>query len=139
MSVKCSYAECKRGCTTSCFVKDHRLYRPSNGTEGEGFTSSYCDNCIHQNPDPEAGKNCEILLSTLCYSPNEKEYPTQWHYDALGHPTCSDHVNWNWDDDGDPDDPDNPNKPPDPPDPRQLNLFPLYHPELHDNLVRTSI
>lgn len=60
-----------------------------------------------------------------CY-PTEPEYPKEWIYDALGHPTCTKYVNWNWGTDGDPDDPDNPKAPPPPPDPRQLNIFPLY-------------
>jgi hypothetical protein len=102
-----------------------------------GFTSAFCDNCLHDNPDPEKKPKCEILTATMCFYPTDPEYPLEWIYDSLGHPRCTKFVNWNWSSDGDPDDPDNPNKPPDPPDPRQLNLFPLFHPELIQESVKT--
>lgn len=116
--------ECKRGCTDKCFAEN--LYRPSNGSEGCGFTSCFCDNCIHENPDPESGKKCELLTSSMLYYPTEKGYPMEWNYDPEGNPRCTKFVKWDWGNDGDPNDPDNPNRPPDPPDPMQLNLFPLY-------------
>lgn len=115
-------AECKRGCGEVCRAKD--LYRPSNGTEGMQFMSEFCDHCIHENH--EKGKFCKIVGMTMALDPFEEGYPTEWKYDALGHPTCTAYVNWNWDTDGDPDDPDNPKAPPPPPDPNQLHLFPLY-------------
>lgn len=124
--MKCTtYAlECKRGCTDKCAAENS--YCPSNGSEGMGFTSSFCDHCLHDNPDPEKNPKCEILTATMCFYPTDPEYPLEWIYDSLGHPRCTKFVNWNWSSDGDPDDPDNPKRPPDPPDPRQLNLFPLY-------------
>lgn len=121
--------ECKRGCTTDCLCKDS--YYPSNGTEGMHFTSQFCDHCIHDNPDPDKKPKCDILTAAMCFYPTDPEYPREWIEDANGrNPRCTKFVNWNWGTDGDPDDPDNPKRPPDPPDPRQLNLFPLYHPEL---------
>lgn len=134
--LKCkTYAgECKRGCTDKCAAEN--AYYPSNGTEGCGFMSEFCEHCIHDNPDPESGKKCEIILLAMCYDPTEPQYPREWIYNSLGHPTCTKYVNWDWGNDGDPDDDDNPKRPPPPPDPRQLNLFPLFHPELND---RTSI
>lgn len=119
-------AECKRGCTDQCFIELHKIYRPSNGTEGMIFEEHFCSNCIHDNPDPNHPKKCELIIGAYCAYPTDPEYPIEWKYDALGHPTCTKFVNWDWNKDGDPDDPDNPNKPPDPPDPNQLNLFPLY-------------
>lgn len=98
-------------------------YRPSNGTEGDGFMASHCFQCLHDNPDPDQNPKCDILTASMCYGLNDPEYPKQWVYKD-GKPTCLSFVKWDWDN-GDPNDPDNPNKLPDPPDPRQLNLFPL--------------
>lgn len=99
-----------------------RKYRPSNGTEGMMFAESFCDQCMHQCPDPRANKNCDIAMRTFIHEIDEKEYPLEWQYDATGHPTCVAFVNWNWeqDDDGEwilptPTEPDF--------DPNQLMLF----------------
>lgn len=119
-------ADCKRGCEGTCRMK--HSYRPSNGTEGMIFTSEYCDHCIHENS--EKGKHCKIYTATLFFAPYEPEYPIEWRYNSLGHPTCTAYVNWNWGENGDPDDPDNPWAPTPPPDIRQLDLFPLYPTEL---------
>lgn len=100
-------------------------YRPSNGTEEMWFDDEFCNHCIHQNPDPDAHKNCEISCRAFCYNIDDEEYPREWQYDSMGQPTCTAFVNWNWGEDGDPDDPENPKAPPPPTDPRQLNLFPL--------------
>lgn len=111
-------------------MKPGEPYRPSNGTEGWIFENKFCSRCIHQHPNPDAGKNCEIAMRAFCFDLGEKEYPREWQYDAMGDPTCTAFVNWDWGNDGDPDDPDNPKAPPPPSDPRQLNLFPLYPTEL---------
>jgi len=128
--LKCRYSNCKRGCVDKCAAANS--YHPSNGTEGISFMEDFCDQCIHQNPDPDPkytkAKNCEICMLTMCYTPNDPEYPREWIYNAEGRPTCTNFVKWDWDNDGDPDDPDNPKAPPPPPDPRQLNLFPLFDP-----------
>jgi hypothetical protein len=97
-------------------------YRPSNGTEGEGFIDQYCMNCLHCDPDPEGKKQCDILCRSLCYNVSEPEYPTEWQWIA-GEPKCTAHVKWDWGNDGDPDDPENPNVPPSQ-DPDQL-CFPF--------------
>lgn len=134
--MKCAWANCKRGCADKCAAEN--TYYPSNGTEGVSFMEDFCDQCIHQNPDPDPqytkAKNCEICLRTMCHYPSEQEYPKEWIYDANGRPTCTAWVKWDWDNDGDPDDPDNPKAPPPPPDPRQLNLFPLHPREDHFNV-----
>jgi len=97
-----------------------RKYRPSNGTEGMGFTEAFCDNCLNQHPDPDNKKQCMILCRTMCYDINEKEYPEEWIYGEDGEPTCTAFVKWDWgkDDDG------NWIEPPPPPfdDPNQLCL-----------------
>lgn len=102
------------------------LYRPSNGTEGMGFEECFCMNCLHTDPNPEGKKQCEIWMRALMYDTGDPQYPLEWTYDALGHPTCTAHVNWDWGTDGDPDDDNNPKRPVPPPDLTQLNLFPLW-------------
>lgn len=137
----CQYSgPCKRNCVSKCQAED--LYRPSNGTEGMIFMEDFCDQCLHQNPDPDPkytkAKNCEICLASMCYSPCDPEYPTEWRY-VNGKPVCTKFVKWDWDTDGDPDDPDNPKAPPPPPDPTQLNLFPLYPTELELTFEKVTI
>lgn len=105
-------------------------YYPSNGTEGMIFCEEFCFQCLHCDPDPEGEKQCMILCRTLVHGPNDPEYPKEWTYTEDGHPTCTNHVKWDWNRDGNPDDPDNPLAPPPPPDPNQLNLFPLYPDEI---------
>jgi hypothetical protein len=116
--------ECKRGCSDTCACD--KSYYPSNGTEGMWFMDKFCSQCIHDNPDPESGKKCELITATMCLYPTEPGYPGEWIYDVNKKAVCTKWVKWDWGNDGDPDDPSNPKKPPDPPDPRQLNLFPLY-------------
>lgn len=79
-----------------------KKYRPSSGTEGIWFTDKFCDHCIHQHPDPDNPKQCNILMRTMCYDVNEKEYPEEWTYNESNKPTCTAHVKWDWgkDDDG---------------------------------------
>lgn len=96
------------------------------------FMEDFCAQCMFENPDPDKKPQCEIIMLTMSYYPTDPEYPKEWIYGADGHPKCTKFISWNWGD-GDPDDPDNPKRMPDPPDPRQLNLFPLYHPELIPN------
>jgi len=73
------------------------------------FTDKFCDNCKNQNPDPEGGKNCDILCRTLVYDIKDDEYPEEWTYDKDDDPICTAHKPWNWDELGDPDDPENKN------------------------------
>lgn len=124
MKCKTYNTECKRECTTVCACENS--YRPSNGSEGMGFTGEFCDNCVHENPDPDSKRKCELLSATMMLDPWEKGYPREWQYTPEGKPTCTAFVKWDWGNDGDPDDPDNPKKLPDPPDPCQMDLFPLY-------------
>ena len=71
-------------------ANDRRLYRPSNGSEGEWFMSRWCDRCVK---DSEA-KPCRILGRTMAFDTRDKEYPGEWIEDGNG-PKCtafSDHV-----------------------------------------------
>jgi hypothetical protein len=104
-----------------------KKYRPSNGTEGMGFTEHFCDRCINQHPDPDNPKQCMILCRTMVHDVKDKEYPEEWTYDDNGRPTCTAWKKWDWgrDDDGNWIDP--PEMPPD--DPNQL-CFPFLFDEL---------
>jgi hypothetical protein len=106
------------------WYKDGEPYRPSTGTEGMDFECKFCNNCMHQNPDPNSKRHCDILMRAFWYNIGEEKYPREWQY-KNDQGTCTAFTKWDWGNDGDPDDPDNP-RAPIPPDPNQLNLFPLY-------------
>lgn len=56
-----------------------KLYRPSNGTEGDIFMALFCDRCVHDNFDENTLKGgCEILARTLFFGVNDPEYPEEW-------------------------------------------------------------
>lgn len=103
-------------------------YQPSNGTEGMWFMGKFCDNCLHQHPDPDHPKQCNLIMRSMCYSPKDKEYPEEWTFDEKRNPICTKFVKWDWgkDDDG------NWIDPPPPPidDPNQL-CFPFIFDELN--------
>lgn len=109
-----------------------KLYRPSNGTEGEHFMDKHCMNCIHCDPNPDGKKQCDILFRALSFDTNEKEYPVEWTYDSEGKPTCTNWRKWDWGNDGNPDDPENP-KAPVPVNQNQISLFTLYPDETNFN------
>jgi hypothetical protein len=102
---------------------DIRKYRPSNGTEGDGFMSNHCYQCIHEKfiHTNQHGKQCDILDRTMMHGVDDEEYPTEWVYNENNKPTCTNWEKWDWGNDGDPDDPDNP-KAPVVEDPNQLCL-----------------
>lgn len=79
-----------------------KLYRPSNGTEGEYFMAEHCYQCIHENPKADAKPKCEIITLVMCFDTKDKEYPKEWCYDENGDPTCTKFTKWDWgnDDDG---------------------------------------
>lgn len=108
-------------------------YLPSNGTEGMYFTSEFCDCCIRQHPDPDNKRQCnDILLEALIGN-----QPPEWKYDAMGSPTCTAFVNWDWgnnDDDRGWNEP----PPPEPIDPNQL-LMPFGFEELFPTLFGEDI
>lgn len=81
---------------------ERKKYQPSNATEGVGFIESHCMKCIHCDPDPEGEKQCEILMRTMVYSVNDKEYPNEWVY-LDDKPTCTKWQKWDWEKDGPPD------------------------------------
>lgn len=87
-------------------------YMPSNGTEGMMFCDEFCDQCIHQHPDPGKSPQCDdILLQSLI-----GKQPKEWVYDSEGRPTCTAFKKWDWGSEGDWIEP----EPPEPEDPNQL-------------------
>lgn len=65
-------------------------YQPSNGTEGEIFMSRFCQECQHDNLDPETHEGgCDILLRTMAFSVGDDEYPSEWIIGTDGLPTCT--------------------------------------------------
>ena len=67
-------------------VEKIELYQPSNHTVGESFMSDFCYKCS-KCPAPEADNQCGIMLRTMAFSPDDKEYPNQWRY-VDGKPVC---------------------------------------------------
>ncbi|TAA18213.1 hypothetical protein EA658_13780 [Pseudoxanthomonas winnipegensis] len=71
-------------------------YRPSNGTEGEGFICEFCGNCArsdHAQPDADDDSllGCEITGRTMLYDVEDPEYPAEWIWDGL-EPRCTAYV-----------------------------------------------
>mgnify|MGYP006370446389 CR=1 FL=1 len=67
-----------------------KLYRPSNGTEGEMFISHWCGTCEHErerreNPDADG---CEIVTWTMALPITDGQYPHEWQYGPNG-PRCT--------------------------------------------------
>jgi hypothetical protein len=114
------------------------LYRPSNGTEGMGFTDEYCMQCLHCDPDPDGEKQCDIMMRSFCYNTNEPEYPTEWCY-VYDKPTCTNWQKWDWGNDDNRTPPPEP-EPIEPSDPSQL-MMPFGFADLFkgmDNVVVTK-
>lgn len=61
-------------------------WRPSNGTEGMIFQELYCMNC---QKDQDENNQCEIIVRTMCFNINDKEYPVEWQIGTDGQPTCT--------------------------------------------------
>lgn len=57
-----------------------RLYRPSNGTSGDMFMSSFCNKCIKFPNSMDAENQCQILGKTFIHDIEDPEYPKQWCY-----------------------------------------------------------
>lgn len=72
----------------------HKPYRPSNGTEGEGFISATCGTCErsgHHGDVDDVGEDCigcSIAGRTFMLDVGDPEYPTEWIVGARG-PECT--------------------------------------------------
>ena len=66
-----------------------KLYRPSNGTEGDLFMARWCRLCKKDHPT----EGCEILMRSMLHWKDEPGYPTEWRYrkekDQTEHPVCT--------------------------------------------------
>lgn len=68
-----------------------RKYRPSNGTEGDGFYKNWCFHCTRDaafRADPDSGDGCPIAASTYVFDIDDPLYPTEWIEDDNG-PRCT--------------------------------------------------
>lgn len=100
-------------------VRPTRPYRPSSGTEGEGFTCNWCDRCLHDRAvrvHQDYANGCDILARALMFEIEEPGYPAEWqrYTDGPREAFCT---AFKQDDHGDD------WTPPPPPDPAQLVLI----------------
>ena len=65
-----------------------KLFRPSNGDQGHNFMAAYCERCAKHPINPDAKRQCGILMRTMMHNINDPEYPSQWRY-VNGEPTCT--------------------------------------------------
>ena len=73
------------------------LYRPSNGSEADGFYARWCENCANDKVMSEGKKYddcgrdeiCQIIAATMAYNLDDQEYPQEWTYDKDGRPCCT--------------------------------------------------
>lgn len=74
-------------------MKDGDSYQPSNGSEGQGFTESWCNQCEREREYRESEcedykKACDILGASMRYSIKDPDYPKEWIYKD-GKPVCT--------------------------------------------------
>lgn len=55
-----------------------RLYRPSNGTEGEVFMGQFCARCACEPRSLEEHDGCPIIAATMALRDDDPEYPREW-------------------------------------------------------------
>lgn len=71
---------------------DEKLYRPSNGSEGECFMAEFCHRCKHDAKfrlTRDGKDGCQILADSLFLGVDDPNYPREWRYDANDRPTCT--------------------------------------------------
>lgn len=59
-------------------------YRPSNGTEGEGFIARWCAGCAR-----DVRQDCTILARSLAFDIDHPNYPKEWTVQAGAGPRCT--------------------------------------------------
>ena len=81
-------------------MKQIKLYRPSNGTDGDAFINHWCCNCARDKSMSE-GKDfddcsddevCKILSDTFLYDTADEQYPNAWCYSDIGEPICTEFI-----------------------------------------------
>jgi hypothetical protein len=74
----------------SRFFTPGTKYRPSNGTEGDGFIGDWCGRCKRDAAfRNDEGDSCPIVAATLALDVDDPEYPVEWVYDERGQPKCT--------------------------------------------------
>lgn len=74
-----------------------KLYRPSNGTEGEIFMQNWCCHCARDKgmsegldfDDCDDDKKCQLIGNSMAFDLHEEGYPKEWCYDHNGQPQCT--------------------------------------------------
>jgi hypothetical protein len=69
-----------------------KLYRPSNGEEGELFKERWCYECAVWNTLEDADITCPILNATMWNGEDDPRYPPQWTFDKNGQPCCTEFI-----------------------------------------------
>lgn len=72
-------------------------YRPSNGTEGEGFFESWCRHCARDKAMREGcntdecddNELCPLIAAAFAFPVDDPKYPQEWCYDKNGQPQCT--------------------------------------------------
>lgn len=67
-------------------------YRPSNGTEGEGFEAKWCQRCEYERKarESEVESGCDILGLALALDIDNPAFPEHWISDPDGsNPRCT--------------------------------------------------
>ena len=71
-----------------CDTNACESYVPSNGTDGDSFTSQWCAQCRKDTTYRGGQKQCSILNKSLC-----GDRPSQWVY-LEGQPICAAFADW---------------------------------------------
>ena len=61
-----------------------KKYRPSNGTEGDLFMSSFCHNCAN-----DINEYCSIIDYSMAFDIEDDEYPKELIISTDGQPRCT--------------------------------------------------
>ena len=61
-----------------------KLYRPSNGTEGELFMAAFCARCAN-----DKNHDCRILAKSMAFGVSDDDYPPELQYDSDDEPCCT--------------------------------------------------
>lgn len=62
----------------------YRLYRPSNGGEGEAFMDRWCRNCEEDRAfrEDRSPSGCDLILRAMIWPIEHPEYPQEWREKA---------------------------------------------------------
>jgi len=76
--------------TKTCSPGNARPYRPSNGSEGEGFEAQFCNRCTRdQDFRDNDGDSCQILAAVHAWPISDPNYPKEWVTDDKKGARCT--------------------------------------------------